>query len=432
MVILIKKYIINCFFHIPINIYPELYYLPYLTYKGQNVYIDFFDHHGSILNYILAPLMIHNSTSWASFVYICLQILSIYLFTKILIKQVSKKYVLFSVICFFLINTYLISDNLWFEVFIQPLFLLIYYALSQKSHALYIGLLITFTSLIKPTSMFILLLILKAHNKFKIFFYTLLFWLIIFFIYAINGGFFKLIDNLFLFNASLGSYMYANPQFLLPITMIKIFCIGSILSFILLMYTNTLKKVYYPYLFGLASLMFIFPRFEPINLVPALPFFIIFFITSSFNMQNIKYRLLILCIPFLLACFSIYKLVQIKDNLKSRTVYQNEIYPCKIAVLDKKIVPPFYVWGNRPELYFHADYPIRLYHPLVFPFFTYYYKNLEKRIIKDIQSNKIKTIIIPEPKDTYYSSLKELKKYIYEHFTKEKRVDGCLIRIKSK
>ena len=173
----VKKYfpftsIILLFFvfltvHSSISVFPEMRLFPYLIHKGLTPYKDFFDHHGFLLYYLLAPF-IGTNTLPQKIIYVTLQTLSLLLFMLIIwTLRMSKKQ--FGVLSFTyaLVLFYLGDNTLWYETLITPLLLMLFISVFQKKNIFNIiisGVVVFFLSAIKP--LFIVYIIFTLTTRF--------------------------------------------------------------------------------------------------------------------------------------------------------------------------------------------------------------------------------------------------------------------------
>ncbi|MBI3366544.1 hypothetical protein HY041_02870, partial [Candidatus Roizmanbacteria bacterium] len=137
-----------------VNIFPELFFFPWLVSKGLLPYRDFFDHHGFLLYYALAPFMKDTSLVLLKQFYIVIQTLNLF-FTLIILKKISSKpgFILGGLL-FVLINYFISDGNLWYELIITSLYLFIFLILQgkHKYRNQVLGILVALVSLIKPTA----------------------------------------------------------------------------------------------------------------------------------------------------------------------------------------------------------------------------------------------------------------------------------------
>ena len=155
---------------------------PYLIHKGLTPYKDFFDHHGFLLYYLLAPF-IGTNTLPQKIIYVTLQTLSLLLFMLIIwTLRMSKKQ--FGVLSFTyaLVLFYLGDNTLWYETLITPLLLMLFISVFQKKNIFNIiisGVVVFFLSAIKPLFIVSIIPVLLKWKTLKMGIVTAILWIIV-------------------------------------------------------------------------------------------------------------------------------------------------------------------------------------------------------------------------------------------------------------
>jgi hypothetical protein len=414
-----------------INIYPELFYFPWLVAQGQIPYIDFFDHHGFLLYYLLAPFSLDTSLGLLKVVYYIVQTTYLLVTYRVLKEHMHGLALFAGTLLFILLNFFFTGGNMWYESFIGLGYISIfaYIQLSKRTNPIVLGLIIALVSMIKPTSGIILLPVLFYKRDIRIAFYSGLFWIPVILTYAFKGGLFRLIDNLILFNSFYARYMTAeHPFFMDSQLLIKLglfLAIGIFYS----LFIRKVQLIRFSLLFLLAALTHVLPRFEYTNLVPATPFFALVMAYPLEEAQKIMKNIYVVVLVILLICLA-RNILRVYPWMRERTVYMQHQHSCKLYT--KKDASPktaFYIFSNNPEVYYTAHFKIKLYHPLIFPWYRAYYPHLEDRAILDIEKADPYFLLIPQPEDPRFVDLARLKSYLNESYQIQKQAIPCNVRL---
>lgn len=182
------------------NIWLELFFLPWLVKNGLLPYRDFFDHHGFLLYYLLAPLTIDKTYFLLKAFYYLVQSINLILVLVILKKTTTKFAFFLGGLLFVLINYFVGENNLWYEVVITTLYLVIYLMMiirEFKYKAYILGILIAFTSFIKPIAVVIIVPIFLIKKDFRIVISVFVCWMLVFLYFLFNNSLQQFIDCLF-------------------------------------------------------------------------------------------------------------------------------------------------------------------------------------------------------------------------------------------
>lgn len=401
-----------------INIYPEFFFLPWLVSKGLMPYRDFFTHHGFLLDFFLAFPSFDKSLLLIKLFYFAIQSLNLILLLLILKKNGSKTGFVICGPLYVLLNFYLSENNLWYEEIIATFFLAIYYLLNLKElrgKPLILGTLVALVSFIKPSAAVILFPILFTTRKIRVLFYFFIYWIAIGVFFFLNHGLSQFIDELFSFNVYYASYIKNLNFFLIEKDFYQfvLFIFGLLLILILL---SKKTRLNFPLLLFIAtSVIFIFPAYSKVGLVPAAPFFVIY-LGWGLKKINPPYKFLLIGI---LAYFLLFMGRKVKHQY---WLYSNKppyIEKTKTLITSLKsevdLKDNIYVFGNEVEVYYFLNKLPPIHYPLNFPWIANYY-SVEKQIISELKRKKIEHIIIPKPQTKEYLPLRSLKQFINKNY----------------
>ena len=117
------------------HFHPEVYFFPWLVAKGLVPYRDFFDHHGFLLYYLLAPITVNFTFTGLRAFYF--SILSIKLFFVLVIfkKTTTKIGYLLGGFTYVLVSYFINENYLWFETIITLIYLVLYFLSLQRKNS---------------------------------------------------------------------------------------------------------------------------------------------------------------------------------------------------------------------------------------------------------------------------------------------------------
>jgi len=400
-----------------INLYPEIFFLPWLVAKGLLPYRDFFDHHGFLLYYLLAPLSLDKSLFLLKAGYYFFLLLNFGLFI-IIVRRWLKGWqlLLFSGLIYVLLNFFINEQNFWYEIVITSFYLITYWFLDGKKRPNYLlaGGLIALASLIKPTAGLIIILLWFLYRRLAILIGFITVWLLTLGFFWQQGALTRLWSNLFLFNSKLpeyvaGTYHWQNKQFLL-ITLI-LFLVS-----LWIMRTEILKRRSLVLLsFITVSAIFPYPSYGKVHLA-VLAVFVPLWFAFCLKFPSKFFQLL-------LGTYLIYLLWLNYGHWyylhTKRQTYQQSSSSQTIIKYYKKHHnnQPFYVFGNQVELYYYLNQLPPTYFPLYFSNWTgRFFPDFEAQTITALKANKIRLVLVPKPIDLNYRNLPLLKTYLNKHY----------------
>lgn len=421
----------------PINIFPELFYYPWLVSKGLLPYRDFFDHHGFLLYYFFAPFVQDKSLFILKLFFSCIQFVNLWLFLSIIQRHLSKKLYLGFGVLFILMNLYLAGNSFWFEHIILTFYLVIYKILYSKMRhrEIIIGILIMLVSYIKPNAAIILIPCVIILKQLDVVIPLVLGWVGVGIYFYINHGFNQLISYLFIFNKNL-------PQQLLPVMSFsgdRFFLTVSILIFIATIFILwKSKRLYFfktPLIFTFCSLIFVLVLYGRVHF---LIFFTFMFILEAGAIQKvrIRYRTIGMWMLLFYSIFVIYLLVKEQKQINTSKGEYIKVHTDQklIAYLKEMHLgnKPFFVFGNYPEYYylFNQLPPVHMsiiLHDIYKPQFP----DMENNLIKEISKRDVFTIIIPYPIDPNYLLFVQLLTMVEKQYSLLKMSDTFRIYVKT-
>ncbi len=406
-----------------INIFPELFFFPWLVSKGLVPYKDFFDHHGFLLYYVLAPLMQDKSLSLLKLFYFGIQTVNLVLILAILKKVSNRIGFILGGGLFVLVNYFVTDGNLWYELVITSLYLLIFLILlgKLKYKNQILGILAALVSFIKPTAAVILFPVLFVTKSMTVLINFSLSWIIALVYFWSKNGLRLLIDNLFAFNSFLSKNyrdsFFSDEKFLVVSGLIIIF---AITLHVIQKKTNLMIPTI---LFFVSGFVFIFYSYARYHLVPVAAFFALL-VGQTIKSIRAAARILFIVVLIMYTVFLGRKVKFQYFYLKAQTPWiENRMNNAIVSELkDRKLADKkIYVFGNNAEIYYllHQLPPTK--YPLLFPLMDRYIPNFETKLINELNQNKVEIIIIPKPVDKRFINLTKLRDYIYKNYLLLKR-----------
>lgn len=406
-----------------VNIFPELFVYPWLITKGLVPYKDFFDHHGFLPYYLLAYLTVDKSLVMIVVFYHLLQLGNLVLVLAILRKSTSWLWFTICGILFVLLNFYFSDTNFWFEHFYIFISLLIFY-ISQftndfRGKLLLVSGLIFLTTIIKPTFGIMLVPYLLYFKSAKPLLYLILYWVILLIAYSFNSTLIQMIEYLFIFNRNAIVYIKQYYGLGVELSVLKMFLLTSVIS--LSVYSFFVKKPKIFILINLLSYLFFLQGLSRINLLPAIPFFVILIgYSGTSNNKFIKWSylfiIIILCVFFYIKTKHQY--FAVKRNLP--LIESTRVQSCMKELINKGITKKKTVYFDTPEYYYLLDKKPSTFYLIDLDFITRYRKDFETRTISDIERNQTAAVMLRNF-DKRTNKLPLLQTYIT---AKYKRIDS--------
>jgi hypothetical protein len=298
-------FLLNSFLILSLNIkiFPELFIFPWLVSKGLLPYRDFFDHHGPLIYYLLAPFSFDKSLTLIKFIYFVLQTIILFLFLKIIRSQTKHYFIL--ELLFVLVNFFMSENVFWFENLTTLIFLLIYFLSLKKTFLgqdLILALLIWSASLIKPHAALILLPVFLLLKNRQIIIYCLGLWMITIGYFFLQKALPFFIDNLLSFNFFCASYFTKEPLQLFDTNFLKFSLLLFLFCLLVNIFNRNTKNNLFLLSFIVIAFLFFFPRYSKTHTSVMIPFFVIFLGKSL----EIKDKLLKPILIFLTIIYFLY------------------------------------------------------------------------------------------------------------------------------
>jgi len=377
---------------VPIQVFPEFFFYPWLVSKGLVQYRDFFDHHGFLTNILFSPFM-GNGAVLISTLFVVVQCIQFVLIASLVSERI-KNPILFSLllVLYGAFQFTIIGQQIWFDQLMAFLLMSAWYFFEIRREG--VGwLFFAFATMIKPPGfIFCIPFYLLTKNKKKIFIFIGA-WIISLLYFYQQGGLVALWQQLMLFNTS-----YIQSTYRTHILWIgpKLFA-GIGLAYISIIILSLLKKkknasLILACFYG--ALLF-FQGLAKVNLAISVPFFVILFAERLADKKFKKISLLIFLVFFLIIGRDAIKTY---GEIRYRTPYLSLLPAKEIAEL-KRIVGPVsdkkvLVVGNRVELYYHLSVLPPEFIPLRFPWIDAVYPH---KYLFD----GIRIVIIPKTFNAY-------------------------------
>ncbi len=408
----------------PIYFYPEMYLLPWITSFGNIPYVNFLDHHGFLLNIILAPFSRDQSFTALQIIFLFFQTVNLvcilYILKAFLPRIISILFGLF----YITLNFFFVENILWYETIITSCFLLIYIAIrinhSFKRNIL-IGLITATASFIKPNALLIILPLLVLKKSMYILITIFLLWIFVILFYISIGGFDSFYLGLFTYN----KYLFEEYSGL-PLSHVKFYLvllITLILGVCLTNWNNKTKYVFYSLSFLFISLIFLGMGYGKEHMVPLSTFYVIT-LAHLWSMSTSYKKHLLLCIILLTFLLSAFQVKRTYSSLTNRPSVQHAPYTQQVSHLLKPYVhdmPSLFVISHQVEhyyQYYYFDILPQTQYPIAFPLIENILPDYEKTVVHELQSKHIVYILIEHSKyNTYLTRWPHLMRYIQLYYS---------------
>lgn len=405
----------------PIHIWPELSFLPWLVGHGLLPYRDFFDHHGFLLSYILAPLAGEKTFGLLNVFFVSIQITNTFLVLHILKRGHRGVTFLFFGILFTVMTVFLTENLLWYESVITTIYLLIYIVLTARSvpyRSVMLGVLIALSSWIKPPAAIILLPVFVFYPNVTIALVVFISWIMVGGMYWLSGGWQMLVRDLFVFNRYLLSHYQGMPITDKPFILITLAAAGTAL--VSLQRQAQKREALLALSVALVSLIFLRLSWGKEHLVPTLTFVFLFIARSFAGTSGFaRWGSSAIVIAYLL--FIGVKLpTRLTTLARQRIPLHQNVHTLKM--LAAMSVPAFagqtfYVLGDAVELYQFRDQLPPTRYPVKFPLLESFEPEFERGIIEELVSHNVTLVIEPLPTSPNYEPLTTLRSFVTSHFT---------------
>lgn len=423
---------IHLFFLLTTNIEipTEIYFFSHLVNKGLVPYKDFFDHHGFLLYFLLAPLTIDKNFLLLKLFYILLQGVNLGL-VLLITKKISNELGFVMVSIFYpLLNFFNSKNVLWYETIITTFYLLIFYLLIEKKFKYrdyLIGFIIGLSSLVKPQTTILLIFLLIFTKSSKIFLGFFSVWLITFAYFFTNQALSKLLNNLFLFNLFLaknypistfpdfdGKKVLIILIFLIIFSYLSFFLTKKIISGALPLY-----KIIPISIFLLVSLSSTTTGLAEV--AHLLPFITFSLILLSLTLKAVKKNNRKIFILFLITFFIFLtqKTFQFYQQTKARipSINNEEANNIVKQLQNEGIVKDnLFVIGGYVQIYYKLNQLPPTYFPLEFPLINFHFPDYQEKILSDLKNSQVKYIVVLNNDAQYSENDLSLKRKIQKNY----------------
>lgn len=397
-----------------VTVYPEFFFLPWLISKNLVPYRDFFDHHGPLLYYLLAPLSRTHNPGLVIGVYI----LILSAITAITFVYVRKSAGGITAVVISMISVglmYLFSENMiWYEHFIALILLLLYAALdSGRKKSTLCGILIMLATLIKPNTAVFVIPAYLALKSAGFLLPVTAGWLLLLFTYTAIGGIGKLLGDLVLFNIRYPALIgQAKP----PLKLISLSGITLLMAMLLIAGKTILsKKMIWKSVFLGCAVLLIYPKYEKISFIPLVALMPVYL--SDLLQHFLTRTTLTLLVAFLILISGLVP-GQLAQNRKIQPYAGSTEARNRMTVLRKIIRPAarFIVMGNLPEIYYELDSLPLVRYPLVFSWIRTFYPAIDGEYAQQLAQNRPDYVIVPLPEDPNFADFPESRMWINTNY----------------
>lgn len=408
----------------PIYLFPEMYLLPWITSYGNLPYVNFLDHHGFLLNLILAPFSRDKSGMTLQMIFLFFQTINLVCILYILKKFIPRITVILFGLLYITLNFFLVENILWYETVITSCFLLVYIAIQMNQSLIRNILIVLITaaaSFIKPNALLIIFPLLFIKKPMYILIPIFLSWILVILFYISIGGFNSFYLGLFTYNTFLlkeyTGLPFAHTKFYL------ILLTSLILGVCLTNWKNKTKYIFYSLSFLCISLIFLGMGYGKEHMVPLGTFYVLT-LAHLWSMSTAYKKHIVLSIMVTTLLLTTFQASRTYNSLANRPSVQHDPYTQQVSQLLKPYVqdtPSLFVISHQVEHYFqyyYFDIVPQTQYPIAFPLIEKILPQYEQTVIHELQSKKILYIIIEEAKyNTYLSRWPQLMSYIQFNYS---------------
>ncbi|MFH0772826.1 MAG: hypothetical protein V1922_00760 [bacterium] len=391
---------------VPVQIFPEFFFYPWLVAKGLVQYKDFFDHHGFITNLLLAPFA--RNINSISLIFIGTQVVQFILIAQIVYKKIKQPALyLFILILYFSFQFTVVQQTMWFDSW-MAFFLITGWFFFEKKREHIGWIFVACATMIKPTALiFLFPIFLYSKNKKSIVGFLFL-WVVALTYFMKGKAVGEMLRQLLVFN-----YAYVTTVYKVMLAGVQyklLLCIFATFVIVLCFAVRRKKRNSILISMTFFSFIFYFFGFSKLNFALFVPFFTLL-ISEVLGQKKINKKLLIV--------LSLFLLIIMRDAYKTYLdVRHRHVYLSSIVLSEAKQVSNLIsekkgknvlVVGNRVELYYLLDVLPNEFTPLHFPW-------VEKVYGTEVNLKNIQYIIIPKKPNEYESINPAVKNAIKYNF----------------
>lgn len=391
---------------VPVQIFPEFFFYPWLVAKGLVQYKSFFDHHGFLTSILLSPFS--KNITVLSLIFVGAQLDQFAIVAYLIHRKVKRPLMyLLLLVVYISFQFAIVQQQLWFDAGMAFFLVIAWFFLERKKEDI-AWFFLACTTMIKPTALlFTIPFFIKSKNKKSniIFFVS---WFLALFYFISRGAVGQLWNQLILFNYSYIQSTYKIFYIGIQSKLLLAICIGfSLLLFYL--YKKKYKNISLLFM-TLISFSFFFQGLSKLNFALFVPFCILL-IADVFGNKKIHKIVGVLFLAFVLImtrdAYKTYKDNQKRQVYLSPSVIQEAKQVGKL-ISDKKD-RTILVIGNRVELYYLLDVLPSEFTPLHFPW-------VDKVYGREPDLKDIKYIIVPKKFGEYESISPQVKNVLNNGF----------------
>lgn len=421
------------FLTMPITVFGEFYLFPRMVFNGLVPYRDFFDHHGFLVYYLLAPL----SSLGSIWIYRAAFLLLVNL-NLVLVMGIVKPLVnpaLFGLLAeFVILAAFNYSENLlWYELFIAFFLLIAVYTSLRKKSMVWPVMGIFLSSLVKPTAGIFILAECYYRKSLRPLLWFGALWVSVLGVFSLAGFIDEFWDQVIRFNAFYQQYFTT----VLGVN-IRHNLTGNMLNTILLLYSSILlftsfiggsnRILIYLVMVLVGSVFMLYPKYDKANFMVFIYFIPVLTGYLIISAKGAKRAILTMSLYALIAATAIDTFLRYIPQRHRDSYKYPEADITRMQRLKKAIgTGRFYVMDNYPEYYYFLGQDPLTKTPLIYPWIRDYYPGLEDNLIHELSSGNIRFVIIPEKSENYHHQLYKLMDYITKNYKKFFRTETELV-----
>ncbi|MCX6732238.1 MAG: hypothetical protein NTV98_01730 [Candidatus Roizmanbacteria bacterium] len=391
---------------LPVQIFPEFFFYPWLVSKGLVQYLSFFDHHGFLTSILLAPFS-QNLFALSS-IFVATQLIQFAIIAYLVARKIKRPLLYFLILILYLSFQFaVVQQQLWYDAG-MAFFLVVAWLFFEIKREHFTWLFVALATMIKPTAfLFLIPVFLKSTRKKSIAVFLLVWDLAIVYFISLRA-LDRLWKQMIVFNYSYIQSTY--KTFFLGIQLKLLLSICVVFALLLLyLYKRKYKNI--PLLLMmLISFTFFFQGLSKLNFALFVPFFVLL-IADVLNTKKIR--------RIVWAVLIIFSLILVRDAYKTfKDNQKRQVYLSASVIKEAKQVGSLMpgknednvlVVGNRVELYYYLDALPREFTPLHFPW-------VQKIYNRPLDFTGIQYIVIPKKMGEYEGITPQVKKELTMHF----------------
>lgn len=397
-VVLILLYLIFLL-QFQVQIYPEFFVYPHFVSSGLLPYRDFFDHHGFLTHFLLAP--ISGNYQAIQYIFIFLEVVQLYIIYELVEKRIKRSWFTVAFVLLYAAFRFSVVQHImWFDTWISFFVLFAWLFFEQKKeNAGWISLFLA--ACIKPTALLLSVPFFLRSKKKK---QGLLIFLVGFFLVTVffisQQGIADLYAQLVLFNQHYVQTTYRTMFFGIGIKY-SILLLGFFVTTIVF-FLRSNRKNHALFFLTCLTLSFFFQGLAKQNLALFTCFYIILL---SDVIASTKQKKPVLFFVFIFMMFIFRDTYKTAQSLLQRKPYVNKKLLSEMKEIKKTIsflkTDNIFVLGNRPEFYYYLSARPITQFVLYYPWIQEYFQNMQKEMKTKLQEKKPMFVVIPKKMNEY-------------------------------